>query len=75
MDTVKQSIANNIGSIIKYPDIYYANLKTAIADYAGTSLERIIMGNGSPDLLRLFMALLTEEFGGDAKAFWKQALK
>ena len=23
----------------------------------------------------LFMALLTEEFGGDAKAFWKQALK
>ncbi len=57
--SVKQSIANNISSIIKYPDIYYANLKTAIADYAGTSLERIIMGNGSPDLLRLFAALLT----------------
>ena len=57
--SVKQSIANNIGSIIKYPDIYYANLKTAIADYAGTTLERIIMGNGSPDLLRLFAALLT----------------
>ena len=56
--SVKQSIANNIGSIIKYPDIYYTNLKTAIADYAGTSLERIIMGNGSPDLLRLFAALL-----------------
>ena len=59
--SVKQSIANNIGSIIKYPDIYYANLKTAIADYAGTTLERIIMGNGSPDLLRLFAALLTPE--------------
>lgn len=57
--SVKQSIANNISSIIKYPDIYYANLKTAIADYAGTTLERIIMGNGSPDLLRLFAALLT----------------
>ncbi len=57
--SVKQSIANNIGSIIKYPDIYYANLKTAIADYAHTTLERIIMGNGSPDLLRLFAALLT----------------
>ena len=57
--SVKQSIANNIGSIIKYPDIYYANLKTAIADYAGTTLERIFMGNGSPDLLRLFAALLT----------------
>ena len=57
--SVKQSIANNIGSIIKYPDLYYANLKTAISDYAGTSLERIIMGNGSPDLLRLFAALLT----------------
>ena len=57
--SVKQSIANNISSIIKYPDIYYANLKTAISDYAETSLERIIMGNGSPDLLRLFMALLT----------------
>jgi len=57
--SVKQSIANNIGSIIKYPDVYYANLKIAISDYAGTSLERIIMGNGSPDLLRLFAALLT----------------
>ena len=57
--SVKRSIANNIGSIIKYPDIYYANLKTAISDYAETSLERIIMGNGSPDLLRLFAALLT----------------
>lgn len=57
--SVKQSIANNIGSIIKYPDLYYSNLKIAISDYAGTTLERIIMGNGSPDLLRLFAALLT----------------
>ncbi len=56
--SVKQSIANNIGSIIKYPDVYYTNLKTAVADYAGTVLDRIFIGNGSPDLLRLFAALI-----------------
>lgn len=56
--SVKQSIANNIGSIIKYPDIYYTNLRNAIAEYAGTELSRIFIGNGSPDLLRLFAALI-----------------
>ena len=56
--SVKQSLANNISSIIKYPDIYYANLRTALADYAGTELSSIYIGNGSPDLLRLFADIL-----------------
>ena len=56
--SVKQSIANNIGSIIKYPDMYYTKLRTAIADYAGTELLRVTIGNGSPDLIRLFTTII-----------------
>ncbi|MBR6173868.1 MAG: aminotransferase class I/II-fold pyridoxal phosphate-dependent enzyme [Eubacterium sp.] len=56
--SVKQSIANNISSIIKYPDMYYTKLRTAIADYAGTELVRVTIGNGSPDLLRLFTSII-----------------
>lgn len=57
--SVRKSIEQNIGSIIKYPDIYYANLRTAIADYAGTTLSRIHIGNGSPDLLRLYANVIS----------------
>ena len=46
-ESVKTAITENIGSITKYPDIYYNNLKNAVADYTGMTLDRIVMGNGS----------------------------
>lgn len=52
--SVKQAIANNIGSLLKYPDFYYKNLKQAISEYTGAPMEQLIIGNGSQDLLRLF---------------------
>lgn len=57
-DSVKTAISENIGSITKYPDIYYNNLKNAVADYTGMTLDRIVMGNGSADLYKLFTSLL-----------------
>lgn len=57
-ESVKTAITENIGSITKYPDIYYNNLKNAVADYTGMTLDRIVMGNGSADLYKLFTSLL-----------------
>ena len=58
-DSVKLAIKENIGTIAKYPDIYYNKLKKAVADYANVSLENVVMGNGSEDILKLYAALLT----------------
>ena len=55
--SVKQAIANNIGSIIKYPDFYYKKLKQAISEYVSVPMEQIVIGNGSQDLLRLFTVI------------------
>ena len=57
-ESVKKAISENINSITKYPDIYYNNLKNAVADYTGMALDRIVMGNGSSDLYKLFAALV-----------------
>ena len=57
-ESVTQAIKENISSIVKYPDIYYNKLKTAVSSYVGAPLENIVMGNGSTDLLKLYGALL-----------------
>ena len=58
-DSVRTSIKENIDSIVKYPDIYYTKLRTAVAEYAGVPLEQVVMGNGSTDLLKLYASLIT----------------
>ena len=57
-ESVTQAIKENISSIVKYPDIYYNKLITAVSSYVGAPLENIVMGNGSTDLLKLYGALL-----------------
>lgn len=57
-DSVTRAIKENISSIVKYPDIYYTKLKSAVSSYAKAPLENIVMGNGETDLLKLFGALL-----------------
>lgn len=56
--SVTRSIEQNISSIVKYPDIYYTKLKTAVSEYAQAPLEQIIMGNGLIDMLKLFITLI-----------------
>ena len=58
-DSVKRAIQQNINSISKYPDIYYNKLKKAVAEYVDASLDHIVMGNGSTDLLKLFATIIT----------------
>lgn len=57
-ESATRAIMANIESIGHYPDAYYEPLKHAIASYAGCSPERLVLGSGSSDLLRLFVALL-----------------
>ena len=57
-NSVKNALTSNISSISKYPDIYYTKLRDAVADYAGSSPERTVLGNGSTDLLKLFISLV-----------------
>ena len=57
-DSVRRAISENISSIIKYPDVYYDNLKKSIAEYHSVSTDEVIIGNGSSDLIRLFTAII-----------------
>jgi aspartate/methionine/tyrosine aminotransferase len=48
----------NISAVGRYPDTYYDPLRNAIASYACCAPEHLVLGSGSSDLLRLFVALL-----------------
>ena len=56
--SVRKSIEESIDTISKYPDIYYNKLKHAVSEYADVASERIVMGNGSTDLLKIFATQL-----------------
>ncbi|MCR5542645.1 MAG: aminotransferase class I/II-fold pyridoxal phosphate-dependent enzyme [Eubacterium sp.] len=58
-DTVSRAIKEHIGTIAKYPDIYYSNLRKAVAEYINVSMDKTIIGNGSVDLLKLFALQLS----------------
>jgi threonine-phosphate decarboxylase len=57
-ESVRRAIAENLSSITKYPDIYYNKLKKAAAEYTDMTLDRIVMGNGSSDLYKLYATIL-----------------
>ncbi|MGN0436180.1 MAG: pyridoxal phosphate-dependent aminotransferase [Wujia sp.] len=56
--SVKKALADNIDNIIRYPMDYYGELKKAIAEYSGCNPANIMLGNGSSDLLRMFITLI-----------------
>ena len=56
--SVRNAIKENIDSIVKYPDIYYTKLKSAVSSYVDAPLESLVMGNGLTDLLKLFAAFI-----------------
>jgi histidinol-phosphate aminotransferase len=55
-----EAIKRHLGEISVYPAPKYLELKSAIARYVGGSVERIVVGNGSDDVLStLVRCLLT----------------
>jgi threonine-phosphate decarboxylase len=52
---LRKILASKIDAISVYPDREYTSLRNAIADYTGSDPENIIVGNGSTELISLFI--------------------
>ncbi len=58
-----------MGSLNRYPDQGYRQLKTALAETYGVPAEQIIVGNGSSPLIRLLAQVVLRE-GDDVLFAW-----
>lgn len=54
---LRQTLSEKIDAITSYPDRDYVSLRKKIAEYAGTDFENIIVGNGSTELISLFIQI------------------
>lgn len=54
---LRDGIASNIDCITTYPDRDYMELRKGIANYCETEVENIIVGNGSTELISLFIQI------------------
>ena len=55
---LRDGIANHIDCITTYPDRDYIELRNSIATYCKTELENIVVGNGSTELISLFIQMI-----------------
>ncbi|MEY8516956.1 threonine-phosphate decarboxylase [Lachnospiraceae bacterium 29-84] len=56
--SLRSALAGKIDVISSYPDREYTALRKCIASYADTDYENILMGNGSTELISLFIQIL-----------------
>ena len=52
---LKHTLSDQIDAITSYPDREYSSLRRCIAAYCGTETENVIVGNGSTELISLFI--------------------
>lgn len=52
---LRETLANHIDAITSYPDREYASLRKSIGSYVGTDMENILVGNGSTELISIFI--------------------
>lgn len=52
---LRSTLAENLDAISSYPDREYTALRKEMAAYAGTQMENVIVGNGSTELISLFI--------------------
>ncbi len=55
---LREALASNIGAIAAYPDRDYASLREHIAGYVGTESRNVAVGNGSTELISLFIRII-----------------
>lgn len=53
--SLKNTLSENLDAITTYPDREYKGLRTCIANYTDSQIENIIVGNGSTELISLFI--------------------
>ena len=54
---LRTTLADKIETITTYPDREYTSLRKCIAAYCGTDHENVIVGNGSTELISLFIQI------------------
>lgn len=52
---LRETLASHIDAITTYPDREYTSLRNAIAGYVQADAEHIVVGNGSTELISLFI--------------------
>lgn len=55
---LRAELSSHIDVIESYPDREYTALRTAIASYCGCESDRVIVGNGSTELISLFIEII-----------------
>ena len=55
---LKAELSNHMDIITTYPDRNYTSLKKSIADYVGTNTENFLVGNGTSELISLFIEII-----------------
>ena len=53
--SVKEALIKNIDIVSTYPDKSYTSLRESIARYTGADAENITVGNGSTELISVFI--------------------
>lgn len=54
---LRKNLADHIDAITAYPDREYTDLRAAISAYIGAPMEHIMVGNGSTELIGLFIEI------------------
>lgn len=54
---LRSTLAENLDAIMTYPDRNYTQLRSCMASYVKTVPEHIILGNGSTELISLFIQI------------------
>ena len=52
---LRQTLAEQLDAITQYPDRDYKKLRECIAGYVATAVDNVIVGNGSTELISLFI--------------------
>lgn len=55
---LKNTLANNIDIITSYPERNYNNLRNAIGKYTNTTINNVLVGNGSTELISLLIKII-----------------
>lgn len=56
---LRSTLSERIDAITGYPDREYTSLRRSIAAYCGADMEHILVGNGSTELISLFIQLIS----------------
>ena len=54
---LRRTLTEHIDAITAYPDREYTSLRQCIAGYCGCEAEHVIVGNGSTELISLFIQI------------------